>query len=367
MSAVLDRLGAPIVAAPMAGGPTTPELVAAVASAGGLGFLAAGYKTAEQVADDIDAVQRLTDAPFGVNVFVPGPPTADRAAIDAYAARLSDDAARLGVELGEPRYSDDDYSAKLALLRRRRVAVVSTTFGLADASDVALLQAAGSEVWATVTSPAEAERAARIGVDALVAQGMEAGAHRSGGDDADEYALLPLLRLLAASPATAVLPVVAAGGIVDGAGVAAALVAGAAAVQLGTAFLRCPEAGTSEPHRQALARAGQTRLTRAFTGRRARGIVNRFIAEHDDEAPRGYPETHFVTSPLRAAARAAGDGDALHLWAGQAYPLAPEAPAGDVVALLMGDARIAAEELMARLRAAAVRPGHDASRSSTTG
>jgi nitronate monooxygenase len=181
-------------------------------------------------------------------------------------------------------------------------------------------------------------------VDALVVQGVEAGAHRGGLDDRDELALLPLLRLVTSRTE---LPLVASGGIVDGAGLAAVLVAGASAAQLGTAFLRCPEAGTAAVHREAVVTRTPTELTRAFTGRRARGIVNRFLREHED-APAGYPAVHHLTSPLRAAARTAHDPGVVNLWAGQTHELARELPAGEVVAELLDEARAALADLAAR-------------------
>jgi nitronate monooxygenase len=176
-----------------------------------------------------------------------------------------------------------------------------------------------------------------VGADALVVQGLEAGGHRGGFDEDDDVALLPLLRQIGQESR---LPLVAAGGIGDGASVAAVLVAGAAAAMLGTAFMRSPEAGTSPPHRAALAGDAPTGLTRAFTGRRARGIVNAFMRAHPD-APAAYPHIHHVTAPLRAAARAAGDADAINLWAGQAYRLAEELPAAELVQRLAADARAA--------------------------
>ena len=159
----------------------------------------------------------------------------------------------------------------------------------------------------TIGSPAEVAGAVAAGADAIVVQGTEAGGHRGGLDDSSDLALIPLLRLVARETA---LPLVAAGGIGDGASVAAVLAAGASAAQVGTAFLRAPEAGTSAPQRTALAGEGPTAITRAFTGRRARGIVNEFMRAHAD-APAGYPQIHFVTAPLRAAARATGDAETI--------------------------------------------------------
>jgi nitronate monooxygenase len=187
--------------------------------------------------------------------------------------------------------------------------------------------------------------AVAVAADALVVQGTEAGGHRGGLDDASDLSLLPLLRLVARETD---LPLVAAGGIGDGASVAAVLAGGATAAQVGTAFLRAPEAKTSAAHRAALAGAGATAITRAFTGRRARGIVNEFMRAHPD-APAAYPQIHQLTAPLRAAARAAGDTQAINLWAGQAYPLAEDLPAADLVRKLSTDARAALSAASKRL------------------
>jgi nitronate monooxygenase len=343
------RLALPIVQAPLAGGPSTPALAAAVSAAGGLGFLAAGYKTADAVAADVEAVRAETDAPFGVNVFVPGAATADPDAVARYAATLAAEAARQGAEPGVPRHEDDDWDAKLALLHALRPAVASFTFGCPPAALVAALRQDGVAVWVTVTTPAEARTAAAADADALVVQGAEAGGHRGSFDDAAPGAvgLLALLQLVAAETE---LPLIATGGIVSGAGIAAVLAAGACAAQLGSALLLTPEAGTSEPHRAALAAGGETALTRAFSGRTARGIVNRFLREHDADAPSAYPEVHHLTAPLRAAARERGDAEAINLWAGEAHGLAQELPAGELVQRLAADARAA-------LRAAAERAG----------
>lgn len=319
-------LAHPIVQAPLGGGPSTPALAAAVSEAGGLGFLAAGYKTVDAVAADIDEVRRLTARPFGVNVFAPPQPVADPAALARYADRLRE---RYGERVGEPRHDDDGWDAKLALVTEARVPVVSFTFGCPPAPVIADLQRAGAAVWVTVTTAAEATIARDAGADALVAQGVEAGGHRGSFDDAapGELGLLALLQTVTAAVD---LPVVATGGIATARAVAAVLAAGASAAQVGTAFMLAPEAGTSEPHRAALRGDGETALTRAFTGRLARGIVNRFLREHHD-APSAYPDVHHLTAPLRAAARARGDADDINLWAGQAHALTRELPAGELV------------------------------------
>ena len=327
----------PIVAAPLGGGPSTAALVAAVGDAGGLGILPAGYRTPEAVREGIAAVRAATDAPFGVNVFVPAGGPADPDVVATYAGRLCD----AGLEVGEPRWEDDAFAAKVALLVEQRPAVASFTFGLPPRDAVDALRGGGVEVWVTVTTPAEAVRAVGAGADVLVCQGVEAGGHRGGLDHAapGTYGLLALLQLV---PAAVDAPMVASGGIATGAGVAAVLAAGARAAALGTAFMRTPEAGTAPVHREALAGDGETDLTRAFTGRTARGIRNAFMLEHDAAAPLAYPEVHHLTAPVRAAAREAGDPERLHLWAGQAHALATEEPAGDLVRRL---SREAAERL----------------------
>ncbi len=318
--------------APLAGGASTPALAAAVGRAGALGFLASGYKTADALAADIAELRDLSDAPFGVNLFAPAGAAADPEAVERFASRLRG----AGHEPGQPRHDDDDWEAKLALLAAERPAVVSLTFGCPDPAVVEDLRGAGSEVWVTVTSPPEAETARAAGADAVIAQGIEAGGHRAAFSEAGDgrLGLLALLALLGGPESP--LPVVASGGIATAATVAAVRAAGARAAQVGTAFMLCPEAGTSDAHRRALAHPAPTRLTRAFTGKPARGIENAFMTEHGAEAPGAYPELHHLTAPIRAAARRSGEPDALNLWAGQAHELAPELPAAEVVALLCG-------------------------------
>lgn len=345
---VLDDLGVPIVQAPMAGGPSTPELAAAVARAGGLGFLAAGYLTATRLREDLGRARQLNAAPLGVNVFVGGGHPADAGELRAYADHLAAESAQTGVALGEPSFDDDDFAAKLELLVALPVAVVSFTFGLPPRDGVDALHAAGSEVWVTVTSPQEAREAERLGADALVVQGVEAGGHRGvfvDDDDAPGLSLLAALQLVRAATS---LPLVAAGAIATGAAVGAVLVAGATAAQIGTAYLRTPEAGTSRAQRDATATTTPTVLTRAFSGRTARGIVNRFHREHASAAPRAYPEVHYLTAPLRAHGRAVGDADLVNLWAGEAHELTAERPAEELT-------RALAEEARAAVRAAAGR------------
>ncbi len=337
---VVNEIQQPIVLAPMAGGPSTVGLAAAVCEAGGLGFLAAGYRTAEAMRDQIRELRGVTRRPFGMNVFAPGADDVDRRALREYVARL-------GPEAGEPRYDDDCWRAKLDVLRSQEpaVPVVSFTFGCPAPRDIAALRERGSEVWVTVTAPVEARLAVDAGADALVLQGIEAGGHRASFVDADGapegLGLLPLIRLVAAETD---MPLVATGGVADGAGLAAVLAAGAAAAQVGTAFMLAPEAGTNPAHRAALQRDTGTALTRAFTGRLARGLENRFMAEHSEHAPRAYPHVHHATAPLRAKARESGDAGGFNLWAGQAHRLAVERPAAETVRALSRDALAAIEQ-----------------------
>jgi nitronate monooxygenase len=347
---ILDELAVPIVQAPMAGGPSTPALAAAVSEAGGLGFIAAGYKTAEAMWADVEDTRARTARPFGVNLFSPAQPPADPATVGAYAERLQAEAQAAGAELGEPRHDDDGYREKLDRLLQAPPAVVSFTFGCPDAAVVDELHAAGAEAWVTVTEPEEAAQAAAAGADALVTQGSEAGGHRGSFEDREDrvdYGLLALLQLVRARTD---LPLVATGGIATGEAVAAVLAAGAAAAQVGSAFMRTPEAGTSAAQRSAHATSRPTGLTRAYSGRLARGIVNRLQAEHTAAAPLAYPEIHYVTAPLRAAARKAGDAELINLWAGEAHELAEERPAAEIVADLAAAATAALERALRRER-----------------
>src|ERR671910_326400 len=306
----------------------------------------------QEAASSFSSVVALTSRPFGVNMFVPGAPSRDPARLRRYAEALAGEAARYGVELGEPRHDDDGWKAKLELVRSERVPVVSFAFGCPDAAVVGSLREAGCEAWITVTSADEALVAAEAGAEALVVQGVEAGGHR-GSHEPTAAADVGLLALLQLVREVSELPLVATGGIATGRGVAAVLAAGAAAAQLGTAFMLTPEAATSPAHREALKRRAPTAITRAFTGRSARGIENRFMREHEAEAPVAYPEVHNLTAPVRGAARDRGDAGGFHLWAGQAYPLAVERPAGELVRALAEEAR---EALASAGRALAHRP-----------
>ncbi|MFR9778709.1 nitronate monooxygenase [Micromonospora sp. MS34] len=326
---------APVVAAPMAGGPTTGTLVAAVGAAGAFAFLAAGYKTPAAMAAEI-AAARVGGLPFGVNVFVPTPVPVGESEFRRYAGRIAAEGAPYGLDLADAaRIEDDDHwAAKLDLLVRDPVPVVSFTFGLPPASVVRDLRRAGSRVLVTVTDAAEAAAAADLGVDGLVAQSGHGGGHFGTFTPATPPPLRPLPDLVGLVAGRTGLPVLGAGGVGGSAEVQAALAAGATAVLVGTLLLRAAESGTSRTHRDALADPGRDRtvVTRAFTGRPARALRNAFIDRYDAAAPLGYPALHHLTRPLRTAASRAGDAERLHLWAGTGWRAARAAPAAEIIA-----------------------------------
>jgi len=330
-----ELLRRPVIVAPMAGGSSTAELVIAAAGAGALGFLAAGYKTPAAMAAEMADVRAATAQPFGVNVLLPGTPYPDPAALDRYLGSL-----RTAGPLGDATWDDDGFGGKIAALLAEPPAVTSFTFGCPPAEVIRALQDAGSLVLVTVTSPAEAALAAGAGVDALCAQGYEAGAHRGtfANDDQPgrDYGLLSLIGEVARVTS---LPQVAAGGIMDPRQVRAVIAAGAVAAQCGTAFLRCPESGAHPRYKAALTdpHYTATTLTRAFSGRLARELANQFIRDHQD-APAAYPEINNATRPLRAAAAADGDAERMSLWAGQGWRSATGQPAGEIIERLSATA-----------------------------
>ncbi len=337
MNGMLRSLQLPIIQAPMAGGASTPQLAAAVSNGGGLGFLAGGYKTAEEMRNEIKKIRGLTAAPFGVNVFVPGENKADEQELVSYKAELAEEAKRFGITLEAEKWDDDEWEEKLAVLREEKIPVVSFTFGCPSREVMESLQAHGSFIIVTVTSKDEAIQAVQEGADALCVQGMEAGGHRSvfrNSKEADDQT--SLLVLLQQVRDVVKVPLIAAGGIMTGRDIASVLAAGACAAQLGTAFLRCPESGAHPVHKAALAdpQFQTTAVTRAFTGRPARGLVNRFFLQHDATAPAAYPQVHHLTKQLRKAAAQHGDPHAMALWAGQGYRLAKALPAAELLSLL---------------------------------
>jgi nitronate monooxygenase len=344
----LDR---PIIGAPMAGGPSGPALVAAVSRAGGLGFLGAGYKTVDVMADQIRVV-RASGVAFGVNVFAPNPVPISASDYAAYAARIAPDAARYGIDTAsiELRDDDDQWYQKIDQLLADPVPMVTFTFGCPDASVITALRAAGTTVGLTVTSPAEAEYASSLGPDVLLVQSVAAGGH--SGTFTPQRAVEPValpdliraVQAVIAQSGRGDIVVIGAGGVADSADVRAAMAAGAAAVAVGTLLLLTDESEASAVHKAAISEAvsgetdvPRTVITRAFTGRPARALRNEFTDAHSAAAPLGYPALHHLTSPMRRAAAAAGDGQRVNLWAGTGHRSATTGPAADVVARLTKD------------------------------
>ncbi|WP_342658338.1 nitronate monooxygenase [Sphingomonas sp. NY01] len=345
MPAARLNLSLPLVQAPMAG-VSTPAMAAAVCEAGGLGSVALGASDAAGAAAMIADLRARTARPFAVNLFVHAAPhdDGDRAAgwIDALAPTFAefDAVPPTALRAIYPSFVEDD--AMLALLLATRPAVVSFHFGLPGSDRIAALRAVGCLLLASVTSPAEAAAARAAGIDVLVAQGIEAGGHRGVFDPAardDALGTLALVRLLA----RAAVPVIAAGGIMDGAGVDAALALGAVAAQLGTAFIVCPESAADDAYRAALMGPGaaHTVMTRAISGRPARCLPNRFTAlgERLAAAVPAYPIAYDAGKALNAAAKAVGETGYGAQWAGQGAPLARAMPAGDLVRVIAGEMR----------------------------
>ncbi|WP_200939649.1 nitronate monooxygenase family protein [Deinococcus sp. Leaf326] len=330
------RLGLtrPVVLAPMAGGIGTPELVAAVSEAGGLGSLGAAYLTPEQIAAAVAEVRARTARPFAVNLFAPGSelPVAPTAAqIAAAAAELAPFHAGLGLPPPAlPARVAEDFGAQFAAVLEARPAVFSFAFGRLDAGHLTALRGRGILSIGTATGLAEARQLAQDGVDAVTVQGGAAGGHRGGWGSGRDDELAGTLDLTRRVAATLEVPVIVAGGLMTRADVQAALDAGASLAQCGTAFLRAAEAGTSAPYRAALAAGtAPTGLTLSFSGRPARGLVNALgEAVH---SPLPYPYQNALTRELRAAGAHAGQADVLSLWAGEGYRLGREDSAAGIL------------------------------------
>ncbi|GAC56747.1 putative 2-nitropropane dioxygenase [Gordonia hirsuta DSM 44140 = NBRC 16056] len=325
---------APIVGAPMAGGPSTPELTAAISDAGGFGILAGAYLSPAQLREQIAAVRSRTGAPFGVNLFVPEEIPFDAESFLRFRDELLPLAARFGATLPQNIcYSDDAFEAKTQVLLDEGVHAVSFTFGVPAPEVFAACTARGIATITTVTDRLEAEIAVAAGTAVLCAQGVEAGGHRSTFHILDDDRETPVLELLGRTAGLGV-PVIGAGGIGSVTDVQAMLDAGAVAAQVGTLFLRTPEAGTRAAHRAALAdpRFTETRTTRAYSGRPARALVNDYVRRYSRTAPPVYPQINGLTGPLRQAA--ADDPQVINLWAGTGWRGAQAAPAAQVVAAL---------------------------------
>ncbi len=341
--ALCARLGIahPIIQAPMAGGGSTPALAAEVSIAGGLGFLGAAYLTPAQIGEAVAEVRKRTGKPFGVNLFCGGyePAGARQFVSPAMMALMARHHAALGLPPPDaPPPQNDPAPAQLEAVLAARVPVFSCTFGIPSPDIVARFKAAGTVVIGTATTVEEGKQLAAAGADAIQAQGAEAGGHRGTFAAPFERAMVGLMALVPALADAVEVPVIASGGIMDGRGIVAAEALGAAAAALGTAFLVCEEAGVPDAYKAALLRAAedQTTLTRAFSGRPARGVVNAFLEEAEASgAIAPFPAQNALTRPMRTAAAKAGDTGRLSLWAGQGVRLARRMKAADLVRVLV--------------------------------
>ena len=348
-------LSIPVILAPMGGGPSTPELAAAVSNAGGLGSLAAAYSSPERIAQDIARIRELTARPFAVNLFSPSaqlPLNGDTGTVAEFLRPYHE---QLGLKPPElPQKPIENFDEQLEAVCKAAPPIVSFTFGLLPQKATERLKAQGAYLIGTATTVEEAKQLERAGVDAVVAQGSEAGAHRGTFAVPAEEALVGTVALVPQIKDVTKIPVIASGGIMDGRGIVAALALGASAVQMGTAFLVCKEAGTSAAYREALAHAreDQTTVTRAFSGRMARGLRNEFIEKWNaaglTHLP--YPWQNAFTQPMRRAAAAAKQPGLLSLWAGQGIRMLRERTAGQLVAELQAEIEQAWQSLKDQLK-----------------
>jgi nitronate monooxygenase len=321
----------------MAGGPGTPELAAAVSNAGGLGSLGAAYWSPEQILQSIRRTQALTSRPFAVNLFAGGYAADAKADPGPMLELLSGIHQTLGLPPPVvPVLPPDPFREQLEAVLEARPAVFSFTFGIPGRDVFSLLRSRGIAILGTATTAGEARLLMETGVDAVVAQGAEAGSHRGTFAVPFEAAMVPTVDLVREIAAFA--PVIACGGIMDGRDLAAMLAHGAIAAQLGTAFLTCPESGASPAYKLALLRAASdaTLITRAFSGRPARGLKNTFtvLLAGNESAILPYPLQNALTKLMRAAAAAQGNAEFLSLWAGQGVARSRQMPAGKLVAKL---------------------------------
>lgn len=330
----------PIIQAGMAGGTTTPELVAAVSAAGGLGTLGAGYMNAEQIRQAIRTIRELTDKPFGVNLFIPEEYDGEQPVAASVATAMNEVRDRLGIpaDPAVTRFAEP-FVEQMAVVIEEQVPVFSFTFGMLDPRWMAKLKQYGATVIGTATTVREAIALEASGVDMITAQGSEAGGHRGSFLPDSPCNLVGTMALVPQMVDRVSIPVIAAGGIMDGRGIAAAFALGAQAVQLGTAFLTCVESGAHPAYKREVRETNDeaTVITRAFSGKSARGIQNEFmtlLAPHDHELP-PYPVQNALTRDIRTAAAKQDRTEYLSLWAGQAASLSRSLRAEELVALLV--------------------------------
>ncbi len=340
----------PIIQAPMAGS-TTPELAAAVTNAGGLGSLGCAFQSPDQFAADCAEVRAATNGAYNVNFFVHKEPEIDAERGESMRARLEPYYREF--DLGpvpdalpsSPSFGPEQLDAVLAATPP----IVSFHFGLPDADVMRAVKDTGAVILSSATTVAEAKQLEAAGVDAVIVQGFEAGGHRGTFDASHEAGCVGTLALVPQVVDAVSVPVIASGGIADGRGIAAALALGADGVQMGTAFLTCPESAAHDVYRKALvaARDDETRITSAFSGRPARGLNNRYIrdmAAYGEPLP-DFPINNTLTGPLRKASAEAGKGDFMALWSGQAAALSKSLPAAELVETLVAETDAALSRL----------------------
>ncbi len=340
----LQRLGVenPILLAPMAGSGGTPELAAAVSNAGGLGAWGGAYAKPDEIAATIRRMRQLTKRPFNINLFAGGYDSEHKVDPGPMIEIVGAAHAKLGLPPPAlPPVPSNPFDEQLEAVLQERPPVFSFTFGVPLPTQVSALKQRGIAVIGTATTVDEACQLAQADVDAIVAQGAEAGAHRGTFAASFEESMVPLAQLVPGICQSVSLPVIASGGIMDGRDAAAAIELGAAAVQLGTAFLPCPESGAPPAYKRVLltAKNDATVITRAFSGRPARGITNGFIAmvkgKEDTILP--FRQQNDLTRPMRTAAGQLGVADFISLWAGQGVARCRTLPAADLVETLLGE------------------------------
>jgi nitronate monooxygenase len=318
----LLKISLPLIQAPMAGGATTPELVAAVSNAGGLGSLGAGYMTPDEMRRAIKKIRELTHKPFAVNLFIPQEHHASHEQINQVTKIIQEACHELNLTIGmiKPPYAPS-FEEQMAVILEEKIAVFSFTFGIPAEIWIKKLKENGVILMGTATTLSEATLLEKRGIDAIVAQGSEAGGHRGTFIGKAEDALIKLSDLVPDLIHHTKIPIIAAGGIMDAKGISAALALGASAVQLGTVFLTCTESGIHPSYKQELLNTMQdsTTLTRVFSGKLARGINNKFISRMKlhETTILDYPIQNALTVPMRKEAAKKNSTDFMSMWAGQ--------------------------------------------------
>ncbi|SDW07549.1 nitronate monooxygenase family protein [Paenibacillus sp. CF384] len=334
----------PLFLAPMAGGPATPELAAAVSNAGGLGNLGGAYLTPDQLRSTIRRTRELTDRPFGVNLFVPELPEEQEGEVGQMTTELNKYRAQLGIELNPsiPK-SSESFQEQVQVLLEEEVSIFSFTFGIPPHDMLQAMKQRGIVIIGTATTVEEAIRLEAAGVDAIAAQGSEAGGHRGTFLKSDSDALVGTMALIPQIVDHVSIPVIASGGIMDGRGLAASLVLGATAVQMGTAFLACPESGAHEvyKHKILTSHEDSTAITRVYSGKPARGIQTTFMNDMDQYSGiiPAFPIQNVMTRDIRQAAARANNPEYMSLWAGQGLRLASNHSAAEIVEQTMDQAK----------------------------